>query len=153
MTVFQADFNLDLLVEYSTNFRLTCLAVYNKNTSTHIQEESSDTVTVDNSERTDKLGKKKNKKRKSLPVEEGTEVGEKSSEETMDKESEEKDSVLPERKKIKKSDQAGESSGLKKKKKDESKNVQDLEKKNFGRYPRVRSGLKNIQACLEVLEN
>ena len=133
MTVFQAGINLDLMVEYSTNFRLTCLAVYNKNTSTHIQEESSETMTVDNSERTDKLGKNKNKKRKSLPVEEGTESEEKSLEETMDKESEEKDSVLPESKKLKKSVQAGESTGLKKKK-DESNKVQDLEKKKSGRY-------------------
>ena len=116
------------------------MAVYNKNTSTHIQEESSETVTVDNSERTDKLGKKKNKKRKSLPVEEGTESEEKSLEETMDKESEEKDSVLPESKKLKKSDQAGESTGLKKNKIDESKKVQELDKKNSGRYPEKRFG-------------
>ena len=139
MTIFQAGFNLDLLVEYSTNFRLTCLAVYNKNTSTHIQEESSETVTIDNSERTDKLGKNKNKKRKSSPVDEGTESKEISLEETMDKESEEKDSVLPESKKLKKNDQAGESSGWKKKK-DESKKVQELEKKNSGRYLDKRFG-------------
>ena len=144
MAVFQDGFNLDLLVEYSTNFRLTCLAVYNKNTSTHIQEESSETLTVDNSERTDKLGKKKNKKRKSLPVEEGTESEEKSLEETMDKESEEKDIVLPERKKLKKSDQAGESTGLKKKK-DESKKMQELEKKKSGRYLDKRFGYYEYQ--------
>ena len=144
MAVFQDGFNLDLLVEYSTNFRLTCLAVYNKNTSTHIQEESSETLTVDNSERTDKLGKKKNKKRKSLPVEEGTESEEKSLEETMDKESEEKGIVLPERKKLKKSDQAGESTGLKKKK-DENKKMQELEKKKSGRYLDKRFGYYEYQ--------
>lgn len=103
-------FTTDLLAEHSTSFRLTCLAVYVKDTASHTTEEDSETAGVENSERTDQVKKKKNRKRKSVVVEERTDVVEKEREVPVDTE-------IPKSKKLKKSDTKEEHSELKQKKK------------------------------------
>ena len=111
---FQGSFNTDLLAEHSTSFRLTCLAVYNKSTASHNNEEDNDAVTLENSERTNKVDKKKNKKRNISLTEEGTEVEE---------EEKDIDSEIPLSKKIKKSGEPFEHSKMKQKKKNKSKQM------------------------------
>ena len=71
---FQDNFNTDLVAEYTTNFRLTCLAVYNRDTGPHIGEEENETVTTKTSETADKVERKKNKKKKAIKTDESQTV-------------------------------------------------------------------------------